>query len=381
MAFVWCESFHGIAAFIEGNGNASAQLATIYGIGNSGHSGFGELTIIPNFDNGQPGLLLGEAATECFLRMGPGIVGNNRFSSQNEWFVHFAMNIQNNTVTVAGDTLEFLHIQDTTLFPANMTQCRLGIRHDGPSGLIFVLLNWDGTSTILEGSHIGTAGIHYIQFYIKIGNASGASRLIVSGVEHWNTTGIDTQETANATADAFRWTHSANQGNPQFGNIVIADGQDDGFDPPFNQLLGEFVVGKIQPNADGDAKDFNPVGTLNNWDNVNDYPWSSANNEELDYNETSTSGNKDVHQYEDVNNIPGDVIYGINLRTKARKTDAGARTLTNIIKPSTVEYDGYEHGLLSTYSWFSDSIEHNEDTSERYTETEINAHQFGYRAG
>lgn len=378
MAFVWCESWHSLSGNSVGTGSGDANLITIYGIGNTGHSGFGDLLLAPNYDNGQPALNIAEAATTAFVRMGPGIVGNNRFSSQREWFVHFSIQIDSNTVPGSDKTGDFLYIQDTSVFPLEMTQCRLAIRNDGPLGYTFVLLNWDGTVTLVEGSNIGTSGVHYIQFYIKIGNSDGASRLIVSGVEHWNVTGIDTQNTASNTADAFRWQSEASEMGLFLANIVIADGQDDGLDPPFNQLLGEFVVGKISPNADGDAKQFNPVGDPNNWENVNDYP--NPDND-ANYNETSTSGNKDIFNYEDVNNIPGDVIYGINLRTKARKTDAGARTLKHIIKPSTVEYEGYEHGLLSTYSWFSDSIERNQDTNDRYTETEINAHQFGYEAG
>lgn len=385
--FVKCESWHGLEYKNAGN-TIIDNLTSVFGVSNVfGVPGAaGGLTIASNFDNNQLGLQIGSNFhSPTGVRFGPGITGNHRFTSQSDWYVHFATNINDVGLITRGVLLWF---EDLTVFPSEMRQCSFCIVDDGPSGFHFELRSGNGwnnfsdsasgvKSTVLasSSSQFKQAGVYYIQLHVNIG-VSGASRLIISGIEEWNVSGINTRgATANSSVNAISFL-SDQLSFSTFGNIVIADGRADGLTPSFNNLLGEFVVSKIQPNGNGDANDFNPVGAAQNWQTINEYQVNKSH--DVDYNETSTSGNKDVVNYEDPNFILSGIVYGLDLRTSAKKTDAGTRSLRHIIKPSTVEYNGYTHPLISTYTHFTDCFDINQDTGVRYTDAELDAHQFGY---
>lgn len=372
--FVHCESFHGLGTFDKIG--VSNNLISIYGIDNLENFGsFGGYFVDENFDNGQPAIRIqNNLSGTQILRMGPGITGNHRFTSRSDWYIHFAYGLFQ--TSQLGSLI--LSLDDTTTSPfkgTTIAQCILAVQNQGSNGNRFLLLKNDATTVLASSSFFKQEGIYYFQLHVNIGN-SGSSRLLINGIEQWNVSGIDTQHTANNTANAVSLLNNNFNRVTLISNVVIGDDRADGLTPSFNTLMGEFVVGKIQPNDVGDSSDFNPVGTANNWDNVNDY---TDPDDDTTYNETSTSGNKDLFNYEDVGIIPTGIIFGWNLRTKARKTDAGTRSLQHIIKPTTTEYSGYTHPLISTYTWFTDLEDINQDTGLRYTDAEINNHQFGYR--
>lgn len=381
--FVYCESWHGLN-YLNGDNTLVGNLRSVYGTNNISIGGFGSFNIATDFDNQQLGLNIGaNFGNPTVVRMSSGITGNHRFTSQSDWYVHFATDISDTAVTQG----VLIWFEDTSVYPSEMRQCSFCIVDDGPSGFHFELRSgngWDSfgsssgsPSTVLASSgQFKQNGVYYIQLHVNIG-VSGSSRCIISGNEEWNVSGINTRgATSNSTVNAISFL-SDQQGASTFGNIVIADGRADGLTPSFNTLLGEFVVAKIQPNGNGDANDFSPVGEPQNWQNINEYQVNQS--VDATYNETSTAGNKDVLNYEDPQFILSGIVYGLNLRTNAKKTDAGTRQLTHILKPSTVEYDGFTHSLISTYTHFTDITDVNQDTGVRYTDAELDAHQFGYR--
>lgn len=314
---------------------------------------------------------LGVASAIAGVRMGPGIVGNHEFTPRRFWYLHFAYNLQQTANGVGSD---ILRMDDTLVYPSEMSQCRFGIKSNGPNGESFVLRKLDGT-ILAESQNYKQEGIYYLQLYIKIGAGDGESRLLVSNVEQWNVTGLDTQETANNTANAVLWCTTNAGRRTMVANIVIGDDRPDGQTPPFTDLMGDFVVVKIQPNAPGDTTELNPVGAAANWDACNDY---MPPDEDATYNETNAPTAKDVMHYENIGFITSELIFGANLRTRERKTEAGPRLVTHILKPTTVEYRRYTHNVLDTYEYFSDCYDLNPDTGMRYTKAEIDNHQFGY---
>lgn len=141
-----------------------------------------------------------------------------------------------------------------------------------------------------------------------------------------------------------------------------------------NNFLGDIRVYPLMPNGNGSSSQL--VGSDgNSTDNyllVDEKPYSTT-----DYNGSSTAGNRDMYTIE---NLPSNVVsvLGVQEISIAAKSDAGAISGKQVIRPSTTNYASASLTLSTTYALFSTLREQNPDTTAAWAISEVNATEIGW---
>jgi len=138
-------------------------------------------------------------------------------------------------------------------------------------------------------------------------------------------------------------------------------------------FLGDGIIQTIFPNAPGLAAGWTPSGAVN-WDMVNDKPIPDG---DATYVETTPSGTRDCHQFED---IPASAsVLGVHYNILARKVEEGAMTIKPIVGQGGVQYDGPTQGVASIVydRYLTQPYDTNPATGAPWTAAEINAGQWG----
>lgn len=142
---------------------------------------------------------------------------------------------------------------------------------------------------------------------------------------------------------------------------------------PWNSRLGEARAYLRKPNADS-AVQWTPNSGANNWSRVSD----SSVDDDTTYNSSATAGQADLF---DVADLPGGLagtVLSIAHSTRARKDDAGTRTMHQSIKSGATQTNEAAFSVGNGYVTVSTFKDINPATSAAYTVTEINALKIGY---
>jgi hypothetical protein len=282
-------------------------------------------------------------------------------------------------------------------------------KHDGPNsttndslvnlmdgGSYQVGLNYDWTNQRFyvqrNGTQIGSfgnytmsgAGWHYVEFKVTIHNSAGSIQVKVDENNIIGpTSSLDTQNTGTAQATGIRIGSAPC--NPIGGtgddfwsvyidDLYVFDGNSSGVSgAPNNDFIGDVRIEALYPNGNGNSSQW--VGSdSNSTDNyllVDEHP----PNDDTDYTESSTVGNKDTYAF--TNCTPASAtVYGTQNLTYAKKTDAGARTLKIVERLSATERDGSAKTLSTSYGYHRD-VHDSDPTGTQWTLANVNAAEFG----
>ena len=133
----------------------------------------------------------------------------------------------------------------------------------------------------------------------------------------------------------------------------------------------------VLPNADSAQLDFTqaPAGG-NHYQKVDEFPFTL--DDDFVYGTTAT--NTERFGYGNIPTLTGVAsIEGVGVKSVARKSDASAKTMNNVIFENVTEATGSNspHTLSETYAIYSDYFETNPDTASAWTEAEVNAMEAG----
>jgi len=251
------------------------------------------------------------------------------------------------------------------------------IRDGGPAGTLQMAL-WsksDGLmvsrgSTELENNTglFSTNTWYYIEFKTTI-NAAGSYYVNVGEVEVMSDTGVDTMESANAYADNISFYNT--EGTPYYDDIYILDATGS----LNNDFLGEMKVLLLLPESDTASIDWTPSAGTDNYALVDENP----SNEDTDYIETDTATNTDLYNYEDLTGVD-QTVYGIQINTQARVTDASAKDLQNVAYSVTTLSPSATLSVTDTsFKTFSSIEETDPATGALWLAAAVNAAQFGVK--
>lgn len=229
----------------------------------------------------------------------------------------------------------------------------------------------NGTTLGTSTSSLSTGVTYYIEWKIKVDNTTGTVDVKVNETSFLALTNKDTQNTSNATVDNFAVcaTHSSN-----------SDVHNDDFDDAYacdttgsvnNNFLGDVRIECIFPSGAGNTTQFTP-STGSNYACVDE----AAPNDDTDYVETDTVGNKDTYTYGNLSGTTGTIMAVIPL-LYCKKSDAGSRSIAPVIRHSGTDYDGTAQNPGTGYTYLSQIYETNPGTSAAWTASEINAAEFG----
>lgn len=218
-------------------------------------------------------------------------------------------------------------------------------------------LKTDGTLSVTRnGTVLGTSvaaisanAWYYVELKATISDAAGVAVVHLNGAEILSLSGVDTRNSASASANVIRL------GGPGAQQFATMDFDDvymcDAAGSVNNDFLGDVRVEAVLPNGAGNSAQWTPSAGAN-YECVDDNPGNS----DTDYNASSTAGHKDTYALGDLA-TSGGTVFGVQTNLLARKDDAGARTLRSVVRSGSSESTGATTGLGDTYTYLCDVFE------------------------
>lgn len=268
---------------------------------------------------------------------------------------------------------------------SNLTQWRLDLREGGTVHLS-VTVNGSGQLEFRRGAGgtlLGTSTTvvaastwFYLEVRVKVHDTTGTLRVRVNGTEEITLSGQDTRNggtsgvidglllTANQITFSGPW-------NVYFDDMYVCDVSG----TTNNDFLGDIVVKALFPNANGNSS----VLAGSDGNSTDNYALvdETAPNDDTDYVESSTPGDKDTYGYQDLSYVSADV-YAVQVLPYAKKNDAGSRTIKSVARVSGVEADGPAKTLTTAYQYLSD-IRETKPGGGSWTIADVNAAEFGVK--
>ena len=288
-----------------------------------------------------------------------GVTLTKNLDSQQTWIIGGAIVLP--AINTAG---VIFGVMDTGSF-----QCEL--RTDGAGRL---LITRNGTTILGPGTTFLIAGVsYYLEFKVTIANSpNGVAEAKIDGVTEISSSTLDTQNTANATANQIRLGPGAGGGFDYYlDDFYVCDGTG-GVNDDF---LGDTRVQTIFPDANGNSSQL--VGSDgNSTDNYLLVDETTPNT--ADYVESSTVGDKDTYNYGSLTPTTG-AVYGVQILPYAAKTDAGVRSIQAIARHSATEEDtGADMVLSTTVRYFMD-VRDTKPGGGSWSISDVNAAEFGVK--
>lgn len=246
------------------------------------------------------------------------------------------------------------------------TTVQVGVNID-PSGRLVV--------TCPAGTYVGThvlslGAYNYIELKATINNTTGSFELRLNGATELSQVNIDTQATANASADTVALMQVTGvSGSFDYDDFYICDSTG----TQNNDFLGDIRVTVIFPSAAGNYSQWTPLVGLNYTD-VDE----SSPNDDTDYVSSSTVGQIDTYTFTDLTTTAA-TIKAIQWVFYARKDDAGLRQIAPVIRQGAADQVGATQTLLTTYSFIPVVFDTNPHTGAAFTLAEINGDEFGVK--
>jgi hypothetical protein len=169
-----------------------------------------------------------------------------------------------------------------------------------------------------------TVGFHFVEVKATIADSGGTCVVRVDGVEWINFTG-DTRNAGTSTnIDAMTWA-SAGATVTQLDDLYVADGTGPA---PYNGFLGDCTVRRLLPSGDSGTGWTTSTGSSHSA-LIKEIPANTT-----DYNFSSTVGQRDTYQLDDLVQAAADV-HAVQVFATCTKTDAGARSVRIITRSAT----------------------------------------------
>lgn len=205
----------------------------------------------------------------------------------------------------------------------------------------------------------------HLEAEVKVHDTTGTVRLFLNG----NPTPIldlsaqDTRNGGTATiTDIGLGSDRVGSVAVDFCDLVIRDGV---------TQLGDVRVDYLPASGNGATNDFATNGSATAAQNVDE---TSPN--DLDYNYSSNPGATDLYDLADVSWSPAN-IYAVIEKVRARKSDAGTRSLIHAARSDGDDYAGAESALSTDTAYFHNVREVDPSTTVAWAEAGVNALQVG----
>lgn len=222
-----------------------------------------------------------------------------------------------------------------------------------------------GTSTILgTGTATISTGVwNYLEMKWFIHDSTGTFELRIND-DPTPDLDLSSQDTLNGgTAQVTSIELNGNNNDCDYDDLYIDDAA----------FHGDVYVETISADGVGSDADFTPfVGA--NWQEVDELPTDN----DTTYNESSTVSDRDRFTHTD---LPADtdVVLGVQVGIWTKKDVAGPRDMRTLAYDGVTEGEGASQSPGTDYSWLYDMFEDHPTGAAAWTESEVNAGQFGYK--
>lgn len=218
-----------------------------------------------------------------------------------------------------------------------------------------------------SGALASSSAWYWIEMKVLLGSgaANGSIEVKVNGSTVIGpVTSIDTN---NGNALSYI-SFLGSGGDSRFDDVIIMDTSGTGM----NDFLGDTKIDSLVPNGDGTTVDWT-ASAGSDYQCVDDALASS--NGDTDYISSSTASQKTQLQMGNFADNPT-AVHGLQIRTRSRKTDVGARTYRANVKSGGSTSNGTTLGATTDYAWRRNGVwTRNPNGSIAWTKSSINAVQ------
>lgn len=303
----------------------------------------------------------GRSTTYAYAMGGANAIRN--FASYQSWIIGGAVNPSN--FNAAGAVI-FQLLDNATI----QVDCRVTA-----SGAITITRNGTvlGTSTNTLTPNVWS----FIEFKPLIASGTGGSAEVkVNGVSWVSVSSVNTQTSANASANQLKIIGFNASGNCYWKDMYVMVDTGTG---PFTTYLGDITVAVIYPNSAGPAQSWTlgagSTQTVAVQDGINHTgTWPDG---DTTYISSSTAGQ--ISDFVPQSLSLTGTIYSVVHATYARKDDAGPRTIAQYCNSSSSVETSSNISLGNVYQYYYDVIDKDPNTSAAWTPTGFNAAYFGVK--
>lgn len=209
---------------------------------------------------------------------------------------------------------------------------------------------------------------HYIELKAKIDNSTGTYEIKVDGQTVMSDTGVDTQGSANNVVNRLEILGNSTQ-DTQYDDIYFLDvsGSDN------TTFLGEVRIETVFPDALGNENDFTASPAVDQHLNVDD---GVTPDDDTTYNHSATATDRELYGFAALQGNVG-TVFAVNAIMLVRKEEAGFREVRVIARSNVTEVEGSNEALAIDYVYKNHIYENDPNGGIDWTETSVNAAQFG----
>jgi hypothetical protein len=252
------------------------------------------------------------------------------------------------------------------------SQIQIGI---DPTGHLFAKRG----STLL-GTSTTTVAINsyrYLEAKVTVNSTTGSVVVRLDGTVVINLTGVNTQASGTAQITVINIGCTVQFAIVYLDDTYICDTTTPNSAGNNNaDFLGDVKVNALLPSAVGGFTQWTRAGTNTGQDysQINEL---TPPDEDTTYVTDATIGDRDSFKFTPFTLVGS--IFGAVLWTRARKDDAGTRTLASVARSSAVDIVGSNYNLAATYQYYGTVFEIDPATTALWTTLGLNAAEFGFK--
>ncbi len=270
------------------------------------------------------------------------------------------------SVVIAGMAVAFagLHgINNQAIMHFGMGHTRYTRLLCSPAGEIIVMNDLDVVIGRTRPNVITSGAFAYVEFKTIAGTTAGAVEVRVNGKVELSLTNVRTSENPYVSIGLGELFPQGLRVDDLY--VINTAGTVN------NDFLGDCRVDAYMPTSEGATLQWTPVPDGVHYTTVDDNPINEA-----DYIETATAGHIDLFGYTDLVNVPL-AVFGVQLNTAIRKTDAGEREFNGVARIGSTNYTGPNLSIYDSTLYRPTIWDVNPATDSAWTRAEIDAAQFG----
>jgi hypothetical protein len=274
---------------------------------------------------------------------------------------------------VTGLALKVSEIVDNLI----LLECR-----DGATVHVALRLQADGELGVYRNTTLlgATSGLnllannwYHVGLKATINNSTGAVELRVGEVTVLNLTSQDTQNGGSAQVTNLNLRKPSSALTVWWDDWYVCDTAGS----VNNDFLGNVKVVAVFPDGEGTTNDWTPSAGADNSAMVDE----TTVDDDTTYVEAGSTDDKDLYTY---GALPGTIgaIKGIQINEDCRETDASPFSIKTVIRSNGTESDDAGQAIGSTnYTTKHRISETNPDGGGAWTESAVNAAEFGIKVG
>jgi hypothetical protein len=222
-----------------------------------------------------------------------------------------------------------------------------------------------------SGLNIGLSNWHWIEMKIKCHSSAGEYEVRVGGETVLSATGVNTKEGSNDYHDTFGFRPVPSEA-PMYDDLYVCDGSGS----INNDFLGDCKIVRIDPDGDDTTNWGTSTPSANHYENISEV----EGDEDTSYIEETASSTLDLFDYEAVAGLG--TIYGVQICTQCRESDAASHSLITPIESGGNQYDDSAQ-VVGTPDYITAVrvAGTDPDTSSLWTMSGLNAAKFGVKVG